>query len=90
MSKGDDDEIFDDPLSAARGRQIVHNHYNTQTKNGNGNGNGVNKLVWGCAGVFALTILGINAFVGAKVWEISERLARVETTLEVRPIQPGQ
>lgn len=63
---------------------VIHNHY-SQSKNGNGNGNGVNKLVWGCAAVLALMILGIQAFVGSKVWEISERLARVEATLDARP-----
>lgn len=63
---------------------VIHNHY---SQNRNGSGNGVNKLVWGCAAVLALMLLGIQAFVGSKVWEISERLARVEATLDARQAQ---
>lgn len=77
MPRRDDDYPDDSELGGPPPR-IIHNHHYSQTKNGNGT---VNKLVWGAAGVLALTILGINAFVGAKVWEISERLARVEATL---------
>lgn len=73
----DDSELGGEPPPT-----VIHNHY---SQNRNGNGNGVNKLVWGCAAVLALMILGIQAFVGSKVWEISERLARVEATLDARP-----
>lgn len=78
-----------DPESELGGEPatVIHNHY-SQSKSGNGNG--VNKLVWGCAAVLALMILGIQAFVGGKVWEMSDRLARVEATLEARLNQSGQ
>lgn len=86
MSRGDDPEIFEDPPPSIVRPVEVHNHF-SQSKNGNGAS--VNKLVWGCAVVLAVMILGIQSYVGAKVWEMSERLARVEATLQARPNQPG-
>lgn len=48
-------------------------------RNGNGNGNGdVNKIVWAAAGFLVVVIIGIQSFVAAKVWDISERVARLE------------
>lgn len=77
MSNGDDDEIFDDPLSAARGRQVVHNHYE-QRKNGNGD---VNKLVWGVAAFTSITLIAVTAFFGTKIWEMSASVARLEAQM---------
>jgi hypothetical protein len=87
----------DDPLQAYRdddeaeqlSPRVVHNHHYSQSKaNGNGNGNGLNKVIWAIAGVLAIMILGIQSFVAAKVWDISERLARVEARQEIQQRPP--
>lgn len=66
----DDSEIGGEPPP-----QIVHNHY--QTKNGNGGSNisTLNSILLAC-------LLGIVGFVGLKVWNMSERLVKVETNIE--------
>ena len=58
----------DDP-----GQSIVHHHHS----------NGANRIVWGAASVFGLLLIAISSVALAKVYEMAERLVKVETTLEI-------
>lgn len=54
--------------------QVIEKHYH---------GNGTTKLVWGAASLFGITLLTICGVALAKVYDLGERMARVETTLEI-------
>lgn len=58
----------DDP-----GQSIVENHYHE---------NGSHKIVWGAAALFGATLLTICGVALAKVYELGERMAKVETIVE--------
>ena len=45
--------------------------------------NGANRIVWGAASVFGLVLMGICGAALAKVYDMAERLTRVETTLDI-------
>jgi hypothetical protein len=65
----DDSEVGGDPP------QIVHNHY-SQSKNGNGvNASGLNSVLLAC-------LIGIVGFLGIQLWNMNDRLARVETNVQ--------
>lgn len=64
--------------------QVIHNHY--QTKNGNGGVavSGLNSILLAC-------LIGIVGFLGIQLWNMNDRLARVETNVQTilqRPTQP--
>lgn len=59
----------DDP-----GQQIIERHYH---------GNGVNKLVWGVASLFGAVLLTIGGVAIHKLYDLGERVARVETLVEM-------
>jgi hypothetical protein len=62
--------------------RVVHNHYN-QSKSGNG-GNDASRLNT----ILLAALIAIIGFVGVNVWNMNDRLARVETnvsTLLARP-----
>ena len=45
--------------------------------------NGANRIVWGAASVFGLVLMGICGAALAKVYDMAERMTRVETVLEM-------
>ena len=80
MSGADDDEIFDDPLSASRGRPIENHYHYSQRKNGNGD---VNRVVWAVAAFATVSLVTITAFFGVKIWGMSESVARLEAQMTI-------
>lgn len=54
--------------------QTIEKHYHS---------NGTNKLVWGIAGVFGMVILSIGGAALYKLYDLGERMARVETIVEI-------
>lgn len=69
----DDSEVGGDPPPT-----VVHNHY-SQSKNGTGNGgvsvSGLNSVLLAC-------LIGIVGFLGIQLWNMNDRLARVETNVQ--------
>lgn len=67
----DDSEVGGDPPPT-----VVHNHY-SQSKNGNGgvNVSGLNSVLLAC-------LIGIVGFLGIQLWNMNDRLARVETNVQ--------
>ena len=59
---------------------VIHNHY-SQSKNGNGNGPNINSVLLAC-------IIGILGFLGLQIWNMNERLTRVETNVQIVVGQP--
>ena len=47
------------------------------------NGNGVNKLVYGVAGVLTMVMLTIGGVALVKLYDMGERLARIESTVDI-------
>jgi len=84
MSDSDDDEIFDDPLSAARGRPVEKHYHYENNKNGNGTA-AANKAVWWVAGIAVCALLSINGVIWAvamtKIWALSESVATMQGQL---------
>lgn len=66
----------DDDDSETLSPRVVHYH---QTKNGNSNNANISTL----NSILLACLLGIVGFVGLKVWNISERLVKVETNVEM-------
>lgn len=54
-------------------QKISHHHYS----------NGANKIVWGAASVFGMVLMAICGAALAKVYDMAERMTRVETVLEM-------
>ncbi len=50
-----------------------------QYKNGNGD---VNKVVWAIAAVLALTFMSLGGVVASKVFDMAERVARIEAQMQ--------
>ena len=48
-----------------------------------GNGDGLNKVMWGIAAASVLCLVAINGFLWAKLWDLSQSMARVETRVEM-------
>jgi hypothetical protein len=73
---------YPDDESELSGPRVEHHHHYSQNKNGNGaDSSKVNTIL-------LLALMAIIGFVGASVWGMNERLARVETnvtTLLARP-----
>jgi len=57
---------------------IIHNHYSQNSKNGNGANiaSGLNSVLLAC-------LIGIVGFLGIQLWNMNDRLARVETNLQI-------
>lgn len=68
------DEYPEDSELGAR-RPVYYGNF----KNGNGD---VNKLVWAVAAFLAVAMFSLGGIVASKVWDISERVARIEATVQ--------
>lgn len=59
--------------------QIIENHYHS---------NGANKIVWGIASVFGLALLTIGGVALHKLYDLGERMARVEIVVDYLAKKP--
>ena len=71
-------DVGDDCEDSELAPREVHYH---QTKNGNGDASRLNTIL-------LVALLGIIGFVGAGVWGMNERLARVETNVDALMARP--
>lgn len=79
MPRHDDDDRDYSEDSELGGPRYV------QIKNGNGD---LNKAMWAIAGTLAIALMGLGGVVASKVWDISERVARIEATVQYLVSKP--
>ena len=78
MAGNDDDEA--ENLSP---RRVTNNYY--QSKNGNGTSSGA---ITNLNNVLLACLLAIIGFLGLQIWNINDRLARVETNVSTLLLRP--
>lgn len=73
-----------DPLDESadlspRARNPAYHFYQDKRNNGDG----LNRVMWGIAATAVLCLIAINGFLWAKLWDLSQSMARVETRVEM-------